>query len=242
MLVVYQNIDINKLLLKIYKKVALSMKFKHRKEIFCNSQNTFRPALFLDLDGVIIEDKHYIKNSWEVDLCEGIKELLCTAFNSGWHIIIVSNQSGISKGILDWNDFQNVNKRMKYLLGNKSLFSAIYANSCTDTDPKPNWRKPSPGMIFDASQSLNIDIQNSILVGDRLSDLLAGLDAGMKYVCHVLSGHGKKEREFINKKFGIMDDGLSEYKCYSKHKIILLNTLKNFPHEIISSKKFSILK
>ena len=62
-----------------------------------------------------------------------------------------------------------------------------------------NWRKPSPDMILRAAKSLNIDIDKSIIIGDRLTDLLSGINAGIKCIVHTETGHGKMEKSLINK-------------------------------------------
>ena len=88
---------------------------------------------------------------------------------------------------------------MLNLLGNKVKIHAIYANSEDRNIKKIKWRKPSPEMIFLAQKELQIDLFNSVLIGDRNSDLEAGLNAKIKTLVHVQTGHGETERELIKR-------------------------------------------
>ena len=79
----------------------------------------------MDRDGVIIEDMNFISDPKDVYLCDGIKPLLKTAFENNWHIVIITNQSGISRKFFTWKDFDEVNNRMIELLGFPSLISGL---------------------------------------------------------------------------------------------------------------------
>ena len=173
------------------------------KDQFCRSTwlvNPFisaKPALFLDRDGVLVEDKHYLCELDDVELCVGIKKLMVQAKSKQWPVVIVTNQSGIARGLFDWNAYESVSQRLLKLLGPETLISAIYANGHGPNAPLRSWRKPSPGMLLAATKDLNIDLSRSILVGDRLTDLQAGASAGLPLLIHVLTGHGKEERASV---------------------------------------------
>jgi len=159
------------------------------------------PALFLDRDGVIIEDMNYIRDPKKVKILKGACDLIANFKDIGWKIILVSNQSGISRGFFSWNDYEKVNLEMIKLLGNNKP-DAIYANGNGPDNFVNSWRKPSPEMLFEATKDLNIILQESIIIGDRLTDLMAGNKAGLKYLIHVLTGHGKKEINKVKEYFG----------------------------------------
>ena len=195
-----------------------------------NSVDQQLPAIFLDRDGVIIEDVHYIKHPSEVSLEKGIDTLFKAAYKAKWPIIIVTNQSGISRGIITWDDYIKVTNEMIRLLGLPSPLSAIYANSYLINLNDENSRKPSPKMLFKAAKKLNIDLSRSLIVGDRNSDLIAGALAGVKNVMHVLSGHGIEERELILSNKSINGRYLVKDKSPN---LFLLNTLNDFPYEIL---------
>ncbi len=158
-----------------------------------------KSAIFFDRDGVIIDDMHYISNPCDVKILSGVRQLLEISHAAGWLNIVITNQSGISKGFFDWNDYEKITAQMIRLLGNKFQIDAIYANSTSPNENflKNNWRKPSPYMIFEAANEFNINLNNSFLIGDRLTDLLSAKNAGLKKFVHVLTGHGKKERDMI---------------------------------------------
>ena len=187
-------------------------------------------CLFLDRDGVIIKDMHYIKDKEDVQLEEGIIDILKTSTKLGWRNIIVTNQSGIFKRKLTWEDYKEINLRMLVLLGKSCEINCIIANS---ENPVSNnfWRKPSPEMLLFASSKFNIDFSKSIMVGDRLSDLEAGANAKIKDLIHVLTGHGQKERESINRK--VNQKRFTKYKY--NHEVHLIKNLNNFPFKLLKN-------
>ena len=162
-------------------------------------RNNLISAVFLDRDGVIIEDYNYIKSPKDVKLCPGVKKLLRYLYDKKICIVIITNQSGISKKFLSWEDYKAVNNRMIKLLGEPNPINAIYANSYISDKPISNWRKPNPSMIFKAAYDLKLNLNNSILIGDRLTDIIAGQRARIPKIYHVLTGHGEKDRREILK-------------------------------------------
>ena len=168
-----------------------------RRQLLSEPLHQPAPALFLDRDGVVIEDCHYLSDPDHVRLCPGVRQLIGIAKHFGWPVVLITNQSGISRGFFEWYHFDMVNLRMQELLGVKAPFAAIYANGHGPDAPASSWRKPSPGMLLDAAEALNIDLQRSLLIGDRLSDLQAGAAAGLECLFHVLSGHGKGSRKSV---------------------------------------------
>ena len=197
---------------KIFNNQLINL-YKKEKKIF--------PCLFLDRDGVIIKDCHYIKNPELVALEEGALRLIKTAFYSEWMIVIITNQSGINKKILTWNDYYQVTRKMISLFDFGNPFAAIYANSSETSESDKSWRKPNPEMILQASRDLPVDLSKSILIGDRHSDLQSGFNAKIPNLFHVKTGHGEKERKTI-----LFDKIL-------RTNIKLINNLKEFPLDIL---------
>jgi len=158
-------------------------------------------ALFLDRDGIIIHDKHYIGNPDKVEIHEGSIRLLEYALSKKIPVVVITNQSGISRGYLQWEDYEKVTHRMLSLLGESAAsIYGIYANGYMDTDRNGSWRKPRPEMIISAAMDLNICLSKSILIGDRLSDLDCGANANLNTVIHIMTGHGAKEKVDIDKR------------------------------------------
>ena len=190
-----------------------------------NNFKNYGPALFLDRDGVILEEKHYLSDPKDVKIEKGVLNLLQNAFNSKWKIVIVTNQSGISRGLLTWSDYQKVTVKMIDLLGKPNKILGIYANDEINDNKLNTWRKPSPAMLIEAAKTLNIDLESSILIGDRFSDLLAGFNAKIKKVFHVKTGHGKSERQNIITNINSFGK-VGSPKYYSK--VFFLDSLLDF--------------
>ena len=153
--------------------------------------------VFLDRDGVVIRDKHYLSNPDKVELELGSYELLEWLGKKGVNAIIVTNQSGISRGLFSWNDYIAVTERMLEKLNYPKALLGIYANGYSSDDSKNTWRKPNPGMFIEAGKQFNLNKKKSVVVGDRLTDIVSGARAGIGEACHVLTGHGQESREKV---------------------------------------------
>jgi len=191
-----------------------------------------KPALFLDRDGVLIEDQHHLCHPDNVLLCAGAKTLLKNAMQHDWPVVLITNQSGIARGYFNWQVYEQVTDRLLELLGSNAPLAGIYANGHGPDTPPTSWRKPSPAMLMAAAADLNIDLSRSLLIGDRLSDLQAGASAGLPWLGHVLTGHGAKERSSVKK-------WTSQRKLIkSKNQFFrldYLDTLLNFPLPLLIS-------
>ena len=179
------------------------MKNLHEKEIIFENKisyffksNQERRAIFFDRDGVLIKDMHYLYNPNDVFLEKGVIELMQYALHNLIPVFIVTNQSGISRKLFTWNDYIEVTNKMMDLIGSSHPIVGIYSNSYLSLENN-FWRKPNPGMIFKAANKFKINLKESILVGDRLTDLKAGLNAGIGNLVHLLTGHGLHERESV---------------------------------------------
>lgn len=149
-----------------------------------------KPALFLDRDGVINEDTHYVGKPEDVRILPNIGNLIHAANKSGWPVIIITNQSGIGRGYFRWQDFQAVQKKIYDELScYQATINMVIACAYHHEARKPYlfhnhpMRKPGPGMLFRAAEVLSIDLSRSILIGDRSSDIQAGFNAGLKTTC-----------------------------------------------------------
>lgn len=159
-----------------------------------------RLALFLDRDGVINIDKEYIYKIKDVEFLDGIFDLITHARNLDYLIIIITNQSGIGRGIFSEKDFQIVNKWiLDQLKKNGALVDKVYYCSTHPTRGIGKYkkiddrRKPKPGMFLEAAKDYNIDLSKSIMIGDKISDMEAGFSSGIRNL-FLLS----KEKSFKN--------------------------------------------
>jgi len=201
-----------------------------RRRLLSDPHPSQRPALFLDRDGVLIKDKHHISDPSEVELCSGAQLLLQQAHQRSWPVVVITNQSGIARGYFDWETYERVNDRLLELLESSAPVAAIYANGHGPQASPTSWRKPSPGMLLAAADDLNINLNRSILVGDRLTDLQAGASACLPWLVHVLSGHGKRERPAVEEWAGECAH------CTSKNlgfELVLIGSLLNFPPDLL---------
>lgn len=191
-----------------------------------------KPAVFLDRDGVLIEDKHHLSDPDAVQLCPGARELIQHANVAGWPVVVITNQSGIARGHFNWDAYERVTDRLVSLLGTQAPLAAIYANGHGPQAGASSWRKPSPAMLLAAAQDLHLDLNHSLVVGDRISDLQAGAAAGLPWLVHVLTGHGHHERDGVKdwaQQSANSDGSLGTFE------LILLDTLHQFPLERVSS-------
>ena len=191
------------------------------------------PALFLDRDGVVIEDCHHLSDPDRVRLCRGSQRLIASAHRHGWPVILITNQSGIARGYFSWCHVESVNQRMQELLGDEAPLAAIYVNGHAPDAPLSSWRKPSPQMLLEAATALNLDLQRSLLVGDRLSDLQAGAAAGLPTLFHVLSGHGHNARASVVQWH---DKHREAAETISASELQLLESLETFPLPLLASR------
>ena len=168
-----------------------------RRLLLASAGTSPKPALFLDRDGVLIQDKHHLHDPDAVELCLGAKNLVETAHAMGWPVVVITNQSGIARGRFTWEAYGAVTERLQELLGPSAPLAAIYANGHGPDAPLNSWRKPSPAMLEAAASDLRLDLLRSLLVGDRLSDLQAGARAGLRWLAHVRTGHGEHERDAV---------------------------------------------
>ena len=146
-----------------------------------------KPAVFLDRDGTINFDPGYIKNPEEVHLLEGVAEgIRKLKDHFGFKIIVISNQAGVSKGLMTEKDVESVNVKINELLKDKgTCIDAFYfCPFHPDNDPpeKTVCRKPSPLMILKAAGEHNIDLKSSYMIGDKVSDIEAGINADIKTI------------------------------------------------------------
>lgn len=163
-----------------------------------------RPCLFLDRDGVIIKNVPYSKDPNTVELMLGIVQLVKLAQQRNFLVIVVTNQSGIGRGWLTLEDYQRMTEKMEELLSVEAVrfdyiyFSPFYEkSSIPEFLEKPNWRKPGTGMIEQACRDFSIDLNQSIMIGDRSTDIEAAFGAGIARRVLLASGDLETEKAQI---------------------------------------------
>jgi histidinol-phosphate phosphatase family protein len=153
-----------------------------------------RPAVFVDRDGVLIEHVHYISDPDDVRLIGGSADAVAACRRAGYACVVVSNQSAIGRGLMTEAQLSAVNERMCDLFAaDGAVFDALYhcpiAPACANpTVVEHEDRKPGPGMMRRGARDLKLDLARSWMVGDTISDVLAGINAGCRGSILVESG------------------------------------------------------
>ena len=145
-----------------------------------------RRALFLDRDGVINVDQGYVSRSDNFEFIEGIFDLCRRAKSLGYLILVVTNQAGIGRGYYSEQDFLELTKWMSGVFRDRGApIDKVYFCPCHAEHGigiykvDSFFRKPAPGMILQAAKEFDIDLSQSVLVGDKDSDIQAGIAAGV---------------------------------------------------------------
>lgn len=160
---------------------------------------------FLDRDGVINEEVNYLHKiqdfRYTTDCIGGLKKLKALGFK----LIVVTNQAGLAKGFFSEHDFEELTKWLLKDLASKEveLLDYIFCPHHPDGVVKKwagdcNCRKPRPGMLLAAKRKYSIDMANSILIGDKLSDIIAAKSANVGGVYLVESGHALRESDTLH--------------------------------------------
>ena len=175
-----------------------------------------KKAIFLDRDGTINVEKDYIYKSEDLVFEEGTIEALKTFKNLGYILIVVSNQSGIARGYFTEADLNIFNNNMNEILKKNGV--EITEFYCCPHHPDGigkykkicECRKPNNKMIEDAIEKYNIDRAKSYMIGDKISDIGAGLKSNLKTVL-VKTGYGLKDMEKIDKNETLICENLKDF-------------------------------
>jgi D-glycero-D-manno-heptose 1,7-bisphosphate phosphatase len=137
-----------------------------------------RAAVFLDRDGTIIEDEGYLADASKARFVRGAVDALRTFREHGYLLVVISNQSGIPRGLITPSQHAEVDARVKAMLAADGvpLDGAYYCPHLASDGCA--CRKPEPGMLLQAARELGIELSRSFMVGDKLSDVAAGRAAG----------------------------------------------------------------
>lgn len=161
-----------------------------------------RKALFLDRDGVINKEKHYLYRIDEFEFVDGIFELCRSAVDQEFDLIVITNQAGIAHGYYSETEFLQLTDWMKqeFIRRNLPLTDVYYCphhpryggeKYCRDCQ----CRKPRPGMLLKAAEKYDLDLSASILVGDKRTDIDAGRAASIGIAALVGTGHAVTEQD-----------------------------------------------
>jgi len=163
-----------------------------------------RPGLFLDRDGVLVEDVGYLCRPADLRPISGAAEDVLAADRRNIAVVVVTNQSGIGRGYYGWEDFAATQERLEAILAARGarIDMTIACPHHPEGErpyrhPAHPCRKPRPGMVLRALDRLALDRGQSWVVGDRVRDLEAGRRAGLAGGLHVGTGDGARERDAV---------------------------------------------
>ncbi len=158
-----------------------------------------RRAVFLDRDGVICYDVHYMRSPDQFALMPGVAEGIRRLNEAGFLVVVATNQSGIRRGYFTEEDLKKIHERMiQELSARGARIDAIYYCPCLPEEGC-ECRKPRPGMLLQAAKDLEIDLSKSFMVGDKDIDALAGKAVGCYSI--VISNEPHPEADYVARDF-----------------------------------------
>ena len=159
-------------------------------------------AVFLDRDGTLNEDPGYISDPEEVVLFSDTGDALALLKKYGFLLIVISNQSGIARGLMKSEDVDAVNEKINQILSEyKVKIDAFYycpAHPDYSSEEECECRKPSPKLLLEAASEFNVDLQSSYFIGDTIADIQCGKNAGIKTIL-VKTGKGEESFSILQK-------------------------------------------
>jgi histidinol-phosphate phosphatase family protein len=159
-------------------------------------------AVFLDRDGVIIEDVGYLNECGRIKFLPRASEAIKLLNENGFKVIVVTNQSGVARGYFTEETVKEINRNICESLAKQGAFiDKIYycphhvEGTVSEYVKDCHCRKPSPGMIEEATREFGIDVENSFVVGDKFCDIEAGRRVGCKTILLASGSSLSKEEE-----------------------------------------------
>src|SRR5579862_8249884 len=166
-------------------------------------------AVFLDRDGTLIAEKNYLSKIEDVTVFPGAVAALKRLEDAGFKLFIVSNQSGVGRGYFTLADVDRVNRHICDMFAKEGVhFEKIYVAPEAPDQPSRG-RKPSPQFLFDARDEFGLDLSSSYIIGDKLSDLECGWNAGVRKSILVRTGYGAEAERKSQARLGdalVVDD------------------------------------
>lgn len=162
-----------------------------------------RKAVFLDRDGVLVEDVDLLTRGDQLRLLTGVPSALSALRNAGFALVVVSNQPVVARGLVTEQEIEMIHAELDRLLlaAGGPAMDRYYFCPHHPKGTLPAYRldcecrKPKPGLLLRAARELNLDLQRSFLVGDRITDIIAGVKAGCRTVLVQTGKHLEKPIE-----------------------------------------------
>ena len=174
-----------------------------------SKKDLFKKALFLDRDGVLIEDVHHINSPKNVKLCPKVLDFLRDARKKNYGLIVVTNQSSVSRSIISYQVYRAITSKFLSLLTEdiypELILSSFHLPNNSNNLDDYNWRKPGTGMIDYALNISKFNTSKSYIIGDKLTDLIAGYRSGLSNFIYIKSKLHSNQSNLI-KNWSIKED------------------------------------
>ncbi len=151
-----------------------------------------KKAILLDRDGTIIEDKIYLNDPEQIVYLPNVFEALRKLRDQGFVFAIATNQSGVARGIVQIHNLDEIHRRIQAEFSRHGIDILKFYSAPFMTDTNHPLRKPNPGMLLEAAREFGIDLSQSWMIGDRMTDVEAGHRAGCRCV---LLGHSENPED-----------------------------------------------
>lgn len=166
-----------------------------------------RPAVFIDRDGTLVSERYYLADPEDVRLVEGAAAALGALRSAGLALVVVTNQSGIARGLYRLEDYHAVAARLDALLAAEGVAvdGTYYCPHHPDHTGPCACRKPAPGMHLQAAGDLGLDPGSSWYVGDKITDVLPALELRGRGIL-VRTGYGRELEEAAPAGVAVVED------------------------------------
>jgi D-glycero-D-manno-heptose 1,7-bisphosphate phosphatase len=165
-----------------------------------------RPAVFLDRDGVIVEEVGYLHQLKDVRFIPGALAAIARLNAAGVPVVEVTNQAGIGRGYYTWQHYEIVQDTIDLALAGAGGWldgawaCGYHPEGIGELGGDHPWRKPNPGMLLDAARRLALDLSASWLIGDKVIDIEAAVRAGLRGAVLVMTGYGAEMRPEVERR------------------------------------------
>lgn len=185
-----------------------------------------RKIIFLDLDGVIIEEKDHLYKAEEIELIPGSEKAIKLLNEANYRIVVITNKSVVARGICTFQEVLDLHENIKEILGERgAVIDQIYfcphhptEGTNTQYTRDCECRKPKINMLLEESRNLGKDLESSFIIGDKTSDIKTGENAGCKTIL-LETGYGGKD--------GLYPDTIPTFTAKNLYDAVLNVVLRN---------------